>query len=200
MDLDSGYWQVACEPSSKSKLAFFTPSGKKRFTTMPMGATNAHPVFVALVAKFKKEWDLKAKNVGLQGFYSQVIVDDIIICARNNETLIAYFRCILEVLQHYRCTAKLKKCRFLPSVAEFVGLDIHPQGNSPAKSKFEAFKKLGPPNTFTDLNMLIGCMKSGSRGGEQFRNYAPLPAHQEEMRRQSWKVPGERRTTTCWKS
>jgi ribosomal protein L21E len=157
MDLDSGYWQVACEPSSKPKLAFFTPTGKKRFTTMPMGATNAHPVFVALVAKFKKEWDLNARNLKLKGFYSQVIVDDIIISARDNDTLIAYFKCILGILQHYRCTAKLKKCRFLPSVAEFVGLDIHPNGNSPARSKFEAFKKLGPPNTFTDLNMLIGC-------------------------------------------
>ncbi len=157
MDLDSGYWQVPCEEKSKSKLAFFTPTGKKRFKTMPMGATNAHPVFVALVAKFKQEWDKQAKEQGLTNFYSQVIVDDIIIAAQNPETLIQYFRCVLNILQHYRVTAKLKKCRFLPSIAEFVGLDIHPAGNSPAKSKFEAFKKLGPPKNFTDLNMLIGC-------------------------------------------
>ena len=157
MDLDSGYWQVPCEEKSKAKLAFFTPTGKKRFKTMPMGATNAHPVFVALVAKFKQEWDKQATQQGLTNFYSQVIVDDIIIAAQNQDTLIQYFRCVLHTLQHYRVTAKLKKCRFLPSIAEFVGLDIHPSGNSPAKSKFEAFKKLGPPRTFTDLNMLIGC-------------------------------------------
>ena len=157
MDLDSGYWQVPCEEKSKAKLAFFTPTGKKRWKTMPMGATNAHPVFVALVAKFKKEWDAKADALGLKDYQSQVIVDDIMISAREVATLISYFICILEILQHYRCTAKLKKCRFLPSVAEFVGLDIHPQGNSPAKAKFEAFQKLEQPKTFTDLNMLIGC-------------------------------------------
>ena len=157
LDLDSGYWQVPCEPSSKTKLAFFTPNGKKRFRTMPMGATNAHPVFVALVAKFKKEWDKLAENSGLTGHKSQVIVDDIMLSARDVPVLLKYLRCVLQILQHYRCTAKLKKCRFLPSVAEFVGLDIHQEGNSPAKSKFEAFQKLERPKTFTDLNMVIGC-------------------------------------------
>lgn len=157
MDLDSGYWQVACEERSKAKLAFFTPTGKKRWKTMPMGATNAHPVFVALVAKFKEEWDAKATAMGLKDFYSQVIVDDIMICTRDKDTLLKYFVCVLQVLLHYRCTAKLRKCRFFPSVAEFVGLDIHQEGNSPAKSKFEAFRNLKPPITFTDLNMLIGC-------------------------------------------
>jgi hypothetical protein len=77
--------------------------------------------------------------------------------ARELETLINFLVCVLKILQHYRVTVKLKKCRFFPSTAEFVGLDINQEGNSPAKSKFEAFQKLGPPNTFTDLNMLIGC-------------------------------------------
>ena len=157
MDLDSGYWQVACEERSRAKLAFFTPTGKKRFRAMPMGATNAHPVFVALVAKFKKEWDALAKDRGLQGCRSQVIVDDIILSARKAEVLIEYFVCVLEVLQHYRCTAKLRKCRFFPPVAEFVGLDIHAKGNAPAASKFKAFERIQAPKLFTDLNMLIGC-------------------------------------------
>jgi hypothetical protein len=157
LDLDSGYWQVECESSSKAKLAFFTPTGKKRFKTMPMGATNAHPVFVAIVACFKKKWDALACGLHLENTRSAVIVDDIILSAQDEETLINYFVCILKILQHHRATVKLKKCRFFPSTAEFVGLDIHKEGNSPAKSKFEAFKNLGPPNTFTDLNMLIGC-------------------------------------------
>ena len=83
MDLDSGYWQIETEPSSKAKLAFFTPNGKKRWTVMPMGATNAHPVFVALISKFKKEWDQKAIQRGLTRFISQVIVDDIILATHD---------------------------------------------------------------------------------------------------------------------
>ena len=157
MDLDSGYWQIKVEASSKAKLAFFTPTGKKRFTVMPMGATNAHPVFVALVSKFKKEWDNLAKELGLKHYGSQVIVDDIMLYAHDSDILVKYFACVLKVLQHYRCTAKLRKCRFFPPIAEFVGLDVHADGNSPAESKFDAFRKLSQPVLFTDLNMLIGC-------------------------------------------
>jgi hypothetical protein len=47
MDYDAGYWQVAMDQASKEKTAFFTPEGKKHFNVMPMGATNAHPAFVA---------------------------------------------------------------------------------------------------------------------------------------------------------
>ena len=157
MDLDSGYWQIEAEASSRAKLAFFTPTGKKRWTVMPMGATNAHPVFVALISKFKQEWDAKAERRGLKRCISQVIVDDIILAAYDPDTLIGYFKCVLEVLQHYRVTAKLRKCRFFVPIAEFVGLDVHPDGNSPAASKNKAFKDLSRPYTFTDLNMLIGC-------------------------------------------
>ena len=31
-----------------------------------MGATNAHPVFVTLASKFKKDWDAAAKKRGLK--------------------------------------------------------------------------------------------------------------------------------------
>jgi hypothetical protein len=156
MDLDSGYWQIEAEPSSRSKLAFFTPNGKKRWTVMPMGATNAHPVFVAFISRLKIEWDKIAEQRGLSRYISQVIMDDIILAAHDIETLLQYFICVLSVLQLYRCTAKLRKCRFFVPIAEFVGLDVHPNGNAPAKSKFQAFRDLEKPIRFSDLNMLIG--------------------------------------------
>lgn len=194
MDLDSGYWQVKCEERSKAKLAFYTPTGKKRFKSMPMGATNAHPVFVALVAKFKEEWDKDATAIGLKDFQSQVIVDDIILTALTQETLLQYFVCVLKVLRHYRCSAKLSKCRFFPQIAEFVGLDIRKEGNSPARSKFEAFAKLGPPNSFTDLNMLIGCFgfyqeflplyETRIKRWRELQKLRPLPGTPRETERQ----------------
>ena len=57
MDYDAGYWQVKMNQASKEKTAFFTPDGKKHFNNMPMGATNAHPAFVAMVNKFKEKWN-----------------------------------------------------------------------------------------------------------------------------------------------
>ena len=56
-DLDAGYWQVKMTPESKEKTAFFIPNGKKHFNSMPMGATNAHAAFVAMVSKMEIKWD-----------------------------------------------------------------------------------------------------------------------------------------------
>jgi hypothetical protein len=56
-DLDAGYWQVKMNQSSKEKTAFFIPNGKKHFNSMPMGATNAHAAFVAMVSKMEIKWD-----------------------------------------------------------------------------------------------------------------------------------------------
>jgi hypothetical protein len=66
-DLDAGYWQVKMNKKAKDKTAFFIPNGKKHFNSMPMGATNAHPFFVAMIAKMERKWNkLYAKRVAKQ--------------------------------------------------------------------------------------------------------------------------------------
>jgi hypothetical protein len=172
---------------------------------MPMGATNAHAAFVAMVCKFEHKWNalydkrckkqhdkdwawlkermniayekVKRTNTSQQEPLTQdeldwepkwdrsetankpgsaVIVDDILLFARTAAALLYYLVCVLEMLQHHRVTVKLRKTRFLPSRAEFVGIDILKDGNSPAKSKYEAIEELERPEIFTDLRMLIG--------------------------------------------
>ena len=175
MDQDFGYWQIFLELLSRAKLAFFTPTGKKRWTVMPMGALNSSSIFVAMASDLKDAWDELAAsrnidtskvNTALRGqdaphglhesYGSEVIVDDILLYAEDVDILMAYFECALEILQHHRVTVKLKKCKFLHPIIEFVGVDITPNGNSPARSKFPAFEKLPPPETWADLRILIG--------------------------------------------
>ena len=91
-----------------------------------------------------------------ESYGSEVIVDDILLYAEDVDTLLAYFECALEILLHHRVTVKLKKCKFLHPIMEFVGIDLTPDGNSPAQSKFPAFEKLPPPETWADLRILIG--------------------------------------------
>ena len=55
---------------------------------------------------------------------SAVIVDDIILFAHTASALLYYFICMIEILQHHRVTIKLRKTRFFPPRAEFVGVDI----------------------------------------------------------------------------
>jgi hypothetical protein len=208
MDLDAGYWQVNMRASARAKTAFYTPRGKKRFRSMPMGTKNSHPAFVAMVTSFEDKWDKlyhqtyhqreqtqgsgkknrkdkhkKAKEekegidedldmvdnwkrqreetnrlVNTPKPGSAVIVDDIILFAKTAAILLTYFKCVIEILKQYRVTVKLRKTRFLPKRAEFVGVDIMKEGNAPAESKYDAIEKLTRPTLFSDLRMLTGLL------------------------------------------
>jgi hypothetical protein len=83
-------------------------------------------------------------------------VDDVLLYACSVDALLKYFEAVLEILQHYPVAVKLRKCRFIQTKAEFVGMDILSQGNTPAKSKDEAFQKMMYPRSFTDLRGFIG--------------------------------------------
>lgn len=153
MDLFWGYWQVALTEASKPKTAFFIPNGKKRFTVMPMGATNSHQAYNAIIKIIKAECDNMAADMkigtvhvtrgrDLQGVGSQNITDDIILHSEKVEWLLTYFECLLKTFLKYRVTISLRKTRFFPTTAEFVGIDVRPEGNTPSAAKDKAFQNL----------------------------------------------------------
>jgi hypothetical protein len=157
-EFDAGYWQVLISAQSRGKTGFFTPNGKSHWIHMPMGIKNAAASFVCIVLQMKKEWDAtwsdenKASSLTTKTFEryeggddrleqaetlrsaktgSSVIVDDLIAYAMNVKGLLAYWECILQTLLHYRVTIRLRKARFLPTRAEFVGVDVMALGDSP---------------------------------------------------------------------
>ena len=170
MDFESGFWQVLLHEKSRDKTAFFVPGGQKRWTVMPMGCLNAHGMFCCLVDTLKRHWNRKATDTGIRDDIevtlkgerpwtdAEVIVDDIMLHSENTTALIQYFEIVLQTLQKHQVTVKLKKCRFFPQSAEFVGMDVEADGNRPARSKMEALDELKtqPPRTLTDLRKVIG--------------------------------------------
>ena len=56
-DLDAGYWRVKMNQALKERTAFLIPNGKEHFNSMPMGATNAHASFIAMLSKMEIKWD-----------------------------------------------------------------------------------------------------------------------------------------------
>ena len=89
---------------------------------------------------------------------SAVIVDDIILYAKCVFSLLAYYLSILRTLKFYRVTTNLRKARYIPTRAKFVGTDVLAKGNAPAESEYYATEKLSRPLLFTDLHMLIGLL------------------------------------------
>ena len=156
IDMDSGYWQIPVELRSQAKLAFFGVREKLTWVKMPMGTLNAAPVFCAMMEPLKRKWDALALERQLTDFGSEVIMDDIQLFALLLSVLLQYFECVLEILQFHCATLKLRKCRFLGEIQEFVGVDVRTPGNSPASSKHAAFRAISRPRTLTDLRSLIG--------------------------------------------
>ena len=155
-DLMAGYWQVLLELASRGKLAFFTPTGKVRWKVMPMGFLNSHAIFVAMMTVIQKEWDEEAEKRGITRVGSKIIVDDILLWGFTIQLLLAYFEVVLITLKNRRATLKLKKTYLLPEKPDFVGVQVNADGNSPAESKYDAFNRIPPPETWSDLSMLIG--------------------------------------------
>jgi RNase H-like domain found in reverse transcriptase len=94
---------------------------------------------------------------------SSIIIDDLLLFAKQPVPLLAYSISVLQVFLHHRVSIKLRKTRFPPSSAEFVGQDLKAKGNAPAASKYTAIRALGRPLSFGDLHMLVGLFGFYSR-------------------------------------
>ena len=85
-----------------------------------------------------------------------MIFDDVLMCGRTENHLLAYLRTVLDVLKQHHTTIKLKKCKYFQNRCKFVGMDLADSGTQTAQSKNEAFSKLEWKNTRGYLHMLIG--------------------------------------------
>ena len=74
-----------------------------------------------------------ATKAGLKQCGSQVIVDNILLWAASVHVLLEFFPIVLDVLQKYQATLKLKKSQLITPRCEFVGIDLVPGGRSPAR-------------------------------------------------------------------
>jgi hypothetical protein len=106
----------------------------------------------------KLEWNkvAMAKGINCKMAGAKLIVDNIIAYATTCKiALIKYVRHILDSIQHYRATIKLKKCNRLHPCLCFVGVDISGEGNLPTRDKHVVSNTITHPITFKDLRMLI---------------------------------------------
>ena len=79
---------------------------------MPMGALNSAPIFVAMMLTLQRKWDRLVDEQGIEKCGSKVIVDNVLVFGRDPDSLLWYFRVVLEVLKHHCTTVKLQKCKW----------------------------------------------------------------------------------------
>jgi hypothetical protein len=154
---------------------------------MPFGPTNAPAFYTAMMGAFQEEWEnlflqelesmptIGGENIEIRPDSSilvgtktvrtgsKVIIDDILLWSNNLELILLYFECICRVFKKYRVSFRLDKCEFLKERVEYVGHDLTPTGNCPAKSKFDLISDWKLPTTGQSLHSFVGLVNFYAR-------------------------------------
>ena len=97
---------------------------------------------------------------------SKGIIDDILTWSTNLDFILIYFECVCEVLKKCRVSFRLNKCELLKYRVEYVGHDLIPTCNIPAKYKFNMINDWKLPTSSQGLNSFIGLINF-------YHNYTP---------------------------
>ena len=96
--------------------------------------------------------------LGTTKFYcgTKLIIDDVLIWWSSVACILVYFTCVFKVFKKFRVSFCQDKCHFLLDRVEYVGHDLLPNENCPAKSKFNMIDDWVLPTTDNSLHLFVG--------------------------------------------
>jgi hypothetical protein len=168
-DLYVGYDEQKLHPDSRDLTTFQTPFGAKRLVTLPMGWTNAVPIFHDDVAHILKEetphiTDPYIDDVGVKGPKTryelpdgtyETIPENPGICCFVWEHLQNVNRVLQRVRYCGGTFSGLKSVVCAPEIV-VVGHRCTYEGRKPEKDKFKAVMNWGPCKDVSDIRAFLG--------------------------------------------
>ena len=123
LDLRSGYNQIRVRKRDQEKLAFFTPSGKKKtLKVILFGPKNAPAFYTTMMQFLRDDWTIlfneTSHTINLSNSPTnivcddRIIIDDILLFSNHITILLHYFSCVAQVFTKFRLSFKLGKCDF----------------------------------------------------------------------------------------
>lgn len=148
LDIQSAYWQIEIEPSSRPYTAFTVPSkGLYQFVRMPFGLHNAPATFQRLVDNlFGPELEP----------YVFKYLDDIIIVTPTFEKHLEILNLVFQRLKEANLTLNRDKCYFCRPELKFLGFVVSRSGIAVDPDKVDAVVNLPPPKTVREVRRVIG--------------------------------------------
>lgn len=150
LDLKTGFHQIRLRSCDIEKTAFNTKYGQFEYLVMPMGLCNSPATFQGLM------------NWVLHDFIDRflvVYIDDIIIYSQTREEHLVHIRAVLKRLQEHKLYASPKKCEFMKSETEFLGLIVDREGIRVHPQKCEVIKNWPAPQSLTELRSFVGLVQ-----------------------------------------
>ncbi len=144
MDAVQGYFQIPLDDTSSQLTTFLLPSGRYRYLRAPMG-----------LCASSDEW-CQRSDVALQGLPGvSKLVDDVLVQAPNEHTLLSRIRQVLERCRAHGITISRRKLQIGREV-KFAGHIISAKGIMPDPAKTAALSAYPTPHDITSLRSFLG--------------------------------------------
>ncbi|GFX35540.1 retrovirus-related Pol polyprotein from transposon 297 [Trichonephila clavipes] len=135
LDLRSGYFQMAVNPSDIVKTAFVTKNSTYAFHRMPFGISGAAP-------NFQKAIDIILKPV--IGKFVSVYMDDVIISSPSFTQHVKHLKEVFRLLHEAGLTLNKDKCKFGCEELKYLGLINNKEEIKTDETKVQAIVEMKP--------------------------------------------------------
>ncbi|GFX41007.1 retrovirus-related Pol polyprotein from transposon opus [Trichonephila clavipes] len=183
LDLRSGYFQMAVNPSDIVKTAFVTKNGTYAFRRMPFGLSGAAP-------NFQKAIDIILKP--LIGKFVNVYMDDVIISPSFTQH-VKHLKEVFRLLHETGLTLNKDKCKFGYEKLKYLGLIINKEGIKTDETKVKAIFELKPPCYSKEVSKFLGMSQWYAKF---IKNYAdicePLYNLKRKLKRFMWSIEAQK--------
>lgn len=147
IDLKSGYWQIALEPSDRHKTAFITRHDLYELLVMPFGLTSAPATFQRLVNTIFA--DMLWVTV-------MVYLDDIVVYTDAWQAHLAALDEVFLRLRNAGLKASPSKCEIAQEQLLYLGHLITREGVLPDPALIQTIQEAQVPQCITDMRHFIG--------------------------------------------
>ena len=149
MDLKTGFHHIRVNPDDIEKTAFNTKYGHFVYLVMPMGLCNAPATFQSLMNRIFYD---------CVDVFLVVYMDDLLIFSKDEESHIKHLNTVLCRLREHKLFVSPKKCEFMKSEIDFLGLVVGKNGIRVNPLKVEVLKSWPRPQSLTDVRSFIGLL------------------------------------------
>ncbi|GFS82540.1 retrovirus-related Pol polyprotein from transposon opus [Trichonephila clavipes] len=147
LDLRSGYFQMAVNPSDIVKTAFVTKNGTYAFRRLPFGLSGAAPNFQKAIVIILKP---------VIGKFESVYMDDVIISSPSFTQHVKHLKEVFRLLHEAGLTLNKEKCKFGCEELKYLGLIINKEGIKTDETKVQAIVEMKPPHNSKEVSKFLG--------------------------------------------